>query len=204
MSSSVNLVGWHDVDTCHRWEMATPQLPTPQGNNQIWYANMEAAVFQWCYLSCSVMTPCNDDLSLLFVMCSIFIYDQASFFTVLLWIYHPFFCAISATNEKIKKRNILCAESYIFTRRLAKESRSKQGCTECSISFCMLGALSANPLVSVWLVCVWHLCPRSFSKGKPSYSRGDRPPLARKALQEKKKKAFVQIVLETEHSLGCV
>lgn len=67
-----------------------------------------------------------------------------------------------------------------------KKSRSKQGCAECSISFCMLGALSANPPVSVWLVCVWHLCPRSFSKGKPSYSRGDRQPLARKAPQEKK------------------
>lgn len=37
------------------------------------------AVFQWCYLSCSVPTPCNDDLSLFSVMCSIFIYDQASF-----------------------------------------------------------------------------------------------------------------------------
>lgn len=52
------------------------------GNNEIWCCNIkvvEKAVFQWCYLSCSVPTPCNDDLSLFSVLCSIFIYDQASF-----------------------------------------------------------------------------------------------------------------------------
>lgn len=38
------------------------------------------------------------------------------------WIYHPFlfFCAISATNEKKNKRNILCAESWHFLWRAVK------------------------------------------------------------------------------------
>lgn len=75
--------GWQEEDICHRWEIATPSAleKTPR-NNEIWYCYIkvvEKAVFQWCYLSCSVLTPCNDDLSLFSVMCSIFIYDQASF-----------------------------------------------------------------------------------------------------------------------------
>ena len=64
------------------WRLpCTLLLKRPPGNSDIWCCNkvVEKAVFQWCYLSCSVPTPCNDDLSLFSVMCSIFIYDQASF-----------------------------------------------------------------------------------------------------------------------------
>lgn len=110
--------GWKEEDICPCWEIATPQLlKRPLGimrfDTVIWRM-LRKAVFQWCYLSCSVLTPCNDDLSLFSVMCSIFIYDQASFSLYYFWIYHPFFCAIPATNEKIKKRNILCSVSHIF------------------------------------------------------------------------------------------
>lgn len=59
-----------------------PSFLKTHGNYEIWCCNIkvvEKAVFQWCYLSCSVLTPCNDDLSLFSVLCSIFIYDQASF-----------------------------------------------------------------------------------------------------------------------------
>lgn len=39
---------------------------------------------KWCYLSCSVLTPCNDDLSLFSVTCSIFIYNPSFFHCVTL------------------------------------------------------------------------------------------------------------------------
>lgn len=76
----------------------------------MWYCNIkvvEKAIFcsSDVMLSCCVLTPCNDDLSLFSVTCSIFIYDRASFIpTVFLWLYHPFFCAIPATNEKNKEK----------------------------------------------------------------------------------------------------
>lgn len=77
--------GWQNKDVCRSWGMSPRPLLTLEktlGNNEIWCCNIkvvEKAVFQWCYLSCSVLTPCNDDLSLFSVLCSIFIYDQASF-----------------------------------------------------------------------------------------------------------------------------
>lgn len=118
--SSRLCAGWQDGDVRGRGDFtALPPLllKRPPENNEIWCCNkvVEKAVFQWCYLSCSVPTPCNDDLSLFSVMCSIFIYDQASFSLYFFGFITHFFCAIPATNEKIKKRNILCAVSNTFS-----------------------------------------------------------------------------------------
>lgn len=126
---------------------------TALGNTEIWLGNTEAAVFQWCYLFCSVITPCNNDPSLLFVMCSIFIYDQASFFcftVLLLDLWSILFCAISATNEKKNKRNILCADSWHFLWCTMKGRRVWELLVcglSAAVSFLSLAALkNANPL----------------------------------------------------------
>lgn len=104
------------------WQAGSP-FPQPSErtprNDEIWYCNIkvvEKAVFcLWCYLSCCVLTPCNDDLSIFSVTCSIFIYDRASFF------FPPHFGFITHSfvpylqlMKKIKRRNILCALSYIL------------------------------------------------------------------------------------------
>lgn len=104
--------GWQNRDISQCGEIA-PKAP---GNDYIWcyHTKVEKAVFQWCYLSCSVPTPCNDDLSLFSVLCSIFIYDQASF-SLYFFGFITHFCAISATNEKIKNRNILFTVSNTFS-----------------------------------------------------------------------------------------
>lgn len=108
--------GWQNENICQCWEIANPLLKNAPWNYYIWCCNtkVEKAVFQWCYLSCSVPTPCNDDLSLFSVLCSIFIYDQASF-SLYFFGFITHFCAISATNEKIKKRNILFIVSNTFS-----------------------------------------------------------------------------------------
>lgn len=111
------MTGWRRPRPWRLHRPPPPLLKRPPENNEIWCCNkvVEKAVFQWCYLSCSVPTPCNDDLSLFSVMCSIFIYDQASFSLYFFGFITHFFCAIPATNEKIKKRNILCAVSNTFS-----------------------------------------------------------------------------------------
>lgn len=111
------MTGWRRPPPWRLHRPPPPLLKRPPENNEIWCCNkvVEKAVFQWCYLSCSVPTPCNDDLSLFSVMCSIFIYDQASFSLYFFGFITHFFCAIPATNEKIKKRNILWAVSNTFS-----------------------------------------------------------------------------------------
>lgn len=162
---------------------------------------MEAAVFQWCYLFCSVITPCNNGSSLLFVMCSIFIYDQASSFLfhciTFGFMIHSFFCAISATNEK-KIKGIFYALSHdIFCGAPWKAWESEN----CWFAVWVLAShFCHSPLwktqilfVSTRPVTGWHLCSGVFSKAEtkslpPASGREKRPDL--------------WIVLETEHSSG--
>lgn len=173
-------IGEADCMQVTKWRRlpALKATPTPNfilgktpGNNEIWCCNIkvvEKAVFQWCYLSCSVPTPCNDDLSLFSVLCSIFIYDQASFtFFPPLYFFGfiiLFFGAIPATNEKIKTRNILCA-LWEFTRQGYNDEEQNVLCY-------VLNALT-QILLFPCLVSTRHSCPYSFSKRKPSYSHSD-------------------------------
>lgn len=133
----------------------------PPRNNKIRRCNIEVvekAVFQWCYLSCSVPSPCNDDLSLFSVLCSIFIYDQASFFhCISLALSSIFFVPYLQLMKKIKKRNILCA--------LLKFTRQEYNDREQDVPYYVLNALT-QILLFPCLVSTWHFCPYSFFKEK--------------------------------------
>lgn len=86
------------------------------GNYYIWCFNtkVDKAVFQWRYLSCSVPSPCNDDLLLFSVLCSIFIYDQAFFHCISLDL-SPISVPYLQLMKKIKKRHILFTVSNTFS-----------------------------------------------------------------------------------------
>lgn len=98
----------------HHWQMPHHHLKRPLGimtiDTVISRLLRKPSFFNWCYLSWSVLTPCNDDLSLFSVTCSIFIYDRASFFSLYFFgfITHSFVPYLQLMKKNKEKEYFMC------------------------------------------------------------------------------------------------
>lgn len=81
LSSSANLVGWHNADICHRWEMATPQLPTPRGimrfDTLIWRLLCSSDVIYLVLWWHPVMMTCHS-----YLLCALYLYTIRLLFSL--------------------------------------------------------------------------------------------------------------------------
>lgn len=81
LSSLANFIGWHDADICHRWEMATPQLPTPRGimrfDTLIWRLLCSSDVIYLVLWWHPVMMTCHS-----YLLCALYLYTIRLLFSL--------------------------------------------------------------------------------------------------------------------------
>lgn len=165
---------WQNEDVCQHWKPPPPPISFLERPREImkFDAVISRLLRRLCFsdviylVLCQhpVMMTCHSSL-----FCALYLY----MIRLLLLFFPPlyffgfiihFFCAIPATNEKIKTRNILCA-LWEFTRQGYNDEEQNVLCY-------VLNALT-QILLFPCLVSTRHSCPYSFSKRKPSYSHSD-------------------------------